>query len=113
MVIKIKKTKKSKKLRGTTTHGHGARKKGKKSGTKGGLGMAGRVTRADQKKRGVYNYWLVGMLGYELPTSPSEVHILLFTNLLKLFRGNLQTTKFSIRYRFRTLKKTLSQLIDF
>lgn len=50
MVIKTKKTKKSKKLRGTTTHGHGARKKWKKSGHKGGVGMAGSGKRGDQKK---------------------------------------------------------------
>jgi len=50
MAIKIKKTKKSQKLRGTTTHGHGARKKWKKSGHKGGIGMAGTGKRADHKK---------------------------------------------------------------
>lgn len=48
--MKIKKTKKSKKKRGTTTHGHGARKKWKKSGHRGGTGMAGTGKRADQKK---------------------------------------------------------------
>ena len=50
MVIKIKKTKKAKGMRGTTTHGHGARKKWKKSGHKGGVGMAGSGKRGDQKK---------------------------------------------------------------
>ena len=50
MVIKIKKTKKAKGLRGTTTHGHGARKKWKGSGHRGGIGMAGTGKRADQKK---------------------------------------------------------------
>jgi len=50
MVIKIKKTKKSKKLRGTTTYGHGARKKKKGKGHKGGKGMAGTGKRGDQKK---------------------------------------------------------------
>ena len=48
--MKIKKTKKSKKLRGTTTHGWGARKKHKGSGHRGGFGMAGTGKRADQKK---------------------------------------------------------------
>lgn len=48
--MKIKKTKKSKKKRGTSTHGHGARKKWKKSGHRGGTGMAGTGKRADQKK---------------------------------------------------------------
>jgi len=50
MVIKTKKTKKAKGLRGKTTHGHGARKKWKKSGHKGGVGMAGSGKRGDQKK---------------------------------------------------------------
>ena len=48
--MKIKKTKKAKKQRGDTTHGHGARKKWKKSGHKGGVGMAGSGKRGDQKK---------------------------------------------------------------
>ena len=50
MVIKIKKRKKAKKWRGRSTHGHGARKKWKKSGHRGGCGMAGSGKRADQKK---------------------------------------------------------------
>ncbi len=50
MVMKIKKKKKSKGQRGQTTHGHGARKKWKKSGHRGGTGMAGTGKRADQKK---------------------------------------------------------------
>lgn len=50
MPLKIKKTKKSKKLRGTTTHGWGFRKKHKGSGHRGGVGMAGTGKRADQKK---------------------------------------------------------------
>jgi large subunit ribosomal protein L15 len=48
--MKIKKTKKSKKQRGNTTHGHGARKKWKGKGHHGGKGMAGTGKRADQKK---------------------------------------------------------------
>jgi large subunit ribosomal protein L15 len=50
MTIKIKKKKKAVRLRGKTTHGHGARKKWKKSGHKGGVGMAGTGKRADHKK---------------------------------------------------------------
>ncbi len=49
MVMKLKKTKKSKKKRGTTTY-HGARKKWKSSGHKGGKGMSGTGKRADHKK---------------------------------------------------------------
>ena len=48
--MKIKKTKKSNKLRGTNTHGHGARKNWKGSGNRGGIGMAGTGKRADHKK---------------------------------------------------------------
>jgi len=51
----LKKTKKRKKAsrmhgRGQGTHGWGARKKHKKSGHRGGKGMAGTGKRADQKK---------------------------------------------------------------
>ena len=48
--MKLKKTKKSKRQQGNTTHGHGARKKWKKSGHRGGCGMAGTGKRGDQKK---------------------------------------------------------------
>ncbi|HJO14592.1 MAG TPA: uL15m family ribosomal protein [Candidatus Pacearchaeota archaeon] len=50
MVIKTKKTKKAVGQRGKTNHGHGARKKWKKSGHKGGIGMAGTGKKADHKK---------------------------------------------------------------
>jgi large subunit ribosomal protein L15 len=49
MVVKTHKTKKSKGQRGTTNY-HGARKKWKSSGHKGGKGMAGTGKRADHKK---------------------------------------------------------------
>ncbi len=49
MVIKTHKRKKSKGQRGTTRY-HGARKKWKSSGHKGGKGMAGTGKRADHKK---------------------------------------------------------------
>jgi len=50
MVIKTKKKKKAVGQRGKTNHGHGARKKWKKSGHKGGIGMAGTGKKADHKK---------------------------------------------------------------
>src|SRR3989338_6236214 len=50
MGFKVKKQRKSKRQRGQTTYGHGARKKWKGSGHKGGKGMAGTGKRADQKK---------------------------------------------------------------
>jgi large subunit ribosomal protein L15 len=49
MVMKTHKRKKSKGQRGTTRY-HGARKKWKSSGSKGGKGMAGTGKRADHKK---------------------------------------------------------------
>jgi large subunit ribosomal protein L15 len=50
MVVKVKKRKKAGKQRGNTTHGRGARKKGKGKGHQGGWGMAGTGKRADHKK---------------------------------------------------------------
>ena len=48
--MKLKKTKKAKGLRGSKTHGWGAKKKHMGSGHRGGFGMAGTGKRADQKK---------------------------------------------------------------
>lgn len=48
-------TKKSRKMRGTSTHGYGARKKHRGKGSKGGKGMAGTGKRGDQKKSFVLN----------------------------------------------------------
>jgi len=48
--MKIHKKKKSVRLRGTNSGGHGSRKKWKGSGHRGGKGMAGTGKRADQKK---------------------------------------------------------------
>ena len=50
MSHKTHKTKKSKRQRGNTTYGHGARKKWMGSGHHGGVGMAGTGKRADHKK---------------------------------------------------------------
>tara|TARA_Y100000310_G_scaffold159627_1_gene159227 strand:- start:4530 stop:4937 length:408 start_codon:yes stop_codon:yes gene_type:complete len=44
------KNKKNTKLRGSKTHSHGAKKKWRGSGNRGGFGMAGTGKRADQKK---------------------------------------------------------------
>jgi len=49
-MTKTHKTKKSKGMRGSGTHGWGARKKHKKSGHRGGKGMSGSGKRGDQKK---------------------------------------------------------------
>jgi large subunit ribosomal protein L15 len=50
MPFKVKKQRKSKRWRGRSTYGHGARKKWMGSGGRGGCGMAGSGKRADQKK---------------------------------------------------------------
>src|SRR3990167_3266224 len=47
---KTKKRRKMSRMRGTGTHGGGARKKRKKSGHRGGAGMSGSGKRADHKK---------------------------------------------------------------
>jgi large subunit ribosomal protein L15 len=49
MAFKTKKRKKSTRMHGSTRYGHGSRKKWKKSGHRGGCGMAGTGKRADQK----------------------------------------------------------------
>jgi large subunit ribosomal protein L15 len=48
--MKLKKSKKSVRQRGKTNHGHGARKKWKGKGHRGGSGMAGTGKKADHKK---------------------------------------------------------------
>lgn len=50
MIPKTKTMKKSVRMRASTTHGHGARKRWKGKGRKGGKGMAGTGKRADHKK---------------------------------------------------------------
>src|SRR3989338_1297364 len=50
MPFKTKKRKKSGRMRGRNTYGHGSRKKWRSSGEQGGFGMAGTGKRADHKK---------------------------------------------------------------
>ena len=50
MTIKIKKKKKSRRYRGSQTHGRGAKERTRGYGSRGGKGMAGTGKRADQKK---------------------------------------------------------------
>ena len=68
MVIKIKKSKKSIRKRGTTNY-HGARKKWKGSGHHGGVGMAGTGKRADQRKTYVLKYLYPQIYALHLPLS--------------------------------------------
>jgi large subunit ribosomal protein L15 len=70
----LKKTKKRKKSsrmhgRGRGTHGWGERKKHKKSGHRGGAGMAGTGKRADQKKTLVIKLYGHGYFGKQGITS--------------------------------------------
>jgi len=57
--MKTHKRKKSSRMHGRKmgTHGRGSRKKAKKSGHKGGIGMAGTGKRADQKKTLILNLY--------------------------------------------------------
>ncbi|MDP3992240.1 MAG: uL15 family ribosomal protein [Candidatus Pacearchaeota archaeon] len=72
--MSLKKTKKRKKAsrmhgHGAGTHGWGARKKHKKSGHRGGKGMAGTGKRADQKKTLVTKLYGHGYFGKQGITS--------------------------------------------
>lgn len=74
--MSLKKTKKRKKAsrmngRGQGTHGWGARKKHKKSGHRGGKGMAGTGKRADQRKTLVTKLYGHGYFGKQGITSKS------------------------------------------
>jgi len=74
MGFKIKKSRKSKKWRGNTTHGHGARKKWKGSGHHGGSGMAGTGKRADHKKSLIIKLFGNNYFGKQGITSKSTKH---------------------------------------
>ncbi len=50
MALKLKRRRKSRKFRGSHTHGRGFKKKARGSGHRGGVGMAGTGKRGDQKK---------------------------------------------------------------
>lgn len=69
--MKIKKRKKVSRMHGRKmgTHGWGARKKHKKSGHRGGTGMAGTGKRADQKKTLVNKLYGGGYFGKQGITS--------------------------------------------
>lgn len=74
MGLKIKKSRKAKKWRGNNTYGHGARKKWKKSGHQGGVGMAGTGKRADHKKSLVIKLYGSDYFGKQGITSKSTKH---------------------------------------
>ena len=66
--MKTHKRKKSKGQRGTTRY-HGARKKWKSSGSKGGKGMAGTGKRADHKKSLIIKLYGTSYFGKQGVTS--------------------------------------------
>ena len=55
--MKLKKRKKSGRLRGTHTHGRGGKKKARGSGHRGGVGMSGTGKRGDQRKTLILNLY--------------------------------------------------------
>ena len=90
----LKKTKKRKKAsrmhgRGQGTHGWGARKKHKKSGHRGGKGMAGTGKRADQKKTLITKLYGHGYFGKQGITSKG-------TKKDKRLRMNLENLELNI-----------------
>jgi len=66
---RTKKRRKMSRMRGTGTHGGGARKKRKKSGHRGGAGMSGSGKRADHKKTLVNALYGHGYFGKQGITS--------------------------------------------
>jgi large subunit ribosomal protein L15 len=93
------KTKKSKKYRGSKTHGCGSMKKRRGKGNKGGAGNAGSGKRADQKKP---SFWglKTGRLGFISKTSnqvnainTAQVKILIENKTLKEEKGMYDLTK--------------------
>lgn len=54
--MKLKKKRKSVRLRGSTGHGRGFKKKGRGKGHRGGKGMSGTGKRADHRKPTILNY---------------------------------------------------------
>jgi large subunit ribosomal protein L15 len=58
------KKKKAVRLRGSTTHGWGAKKKHRGAGHRGGRGNAGSGKRADQKKPSIWKEHYFGQIGF-------------------------------------------------
>ena len=98
--MKTKKTKKSKKQRGNTTHGWGARKKHKKSGHRGGCGMAGTGKRADHKKSLIINLYGNKYFGKQGITSKSTIRkkskVMNLTGIEKLGKNEVNLKEYKI-----------------
>ncbi len=107
--MKIHKKKKSVRLRGTNSGGHGSRKKWKGSGHRGGVGMAGTGKRADQKTTLVTKKYGHGYFGKQGITSKGTERRKLnvinlgqiqrnFDSLMKKYgaKGELDLSKYKI-----------------
>jgi large subunit ribosomal protein L15 len=102
--MKRKKRKKTSRMHGRKmgTHGHGARKKRKKSGHRGGVGMSGSGKRADHKKTLITKLYGHGYFGKKGITSKK-------TRKDKRKRINLGDIESNIE---RHLKKGLAKKTD-
>ena len=68
--MRLHKSKKAKRMRGSKTHGYGAKKKHRGSGHRGGFGMAGTGKRADSKKPSIWkNSQYFGKRGFKRKNS--------------------------------------------
>lgn len=107
MAMKIKKSKKSKKWRGNTTHGHGARKKWKGSGHHGGVGMAGTGKRADHRKSLVIKLYGNNYFGKQGITSRNTNHrkndVMNLDDIQKNFSSLMKNGKELVLERYKIL----------
>ena len=89
--MKTKKKKKTVRMRGTTTHGWGARKQHKGSGHRGGYGMAGTGKRGDQKKTLITKKYGKGYFGKKGITSKrtkkKKIKVINLRDIEKKFGG--------------------------
>lgn len=91
--MKLKKKKKAKRMRGTGTHGWGARKKHQGSGHRGGVGMAGTGKRADHKKSLIINLYGTKYFGKQGETSKSTKKRTNKVRNLRYISDNIESLK--------------------
>jgi len=98
MVVKTKKTKKSKRLHGQNSYGRGSRKKGRGSGERGGKGMSGTGKRADHKKTLITKLYGNKYFGKQGITSKgSKRKKLLVINLRKIIEKFPEKTEINLK----------------
>ena len=91
--MKLIKRRKKTRLRGTHTHGWGAKKKHRGAGNRGGRGMAGTGKRADQKKtfilKTIGNKYF-GKTGFKIPQKMKiDIKIINLDQLNKIKKDNI------------------------